>query len=225
MAAKRKERAITKARKQDILLAAEKLFSEKGFNGATTKELAANAGVHEAVLFRHFSNKRELYRATLDLKVGRNRNSALEQMEQSAKRRDDRSFFESLALGMLTRFEDDPSIPRLILYAALEGHEPPKVTAERQLRVEKPTLDYISMRIREGAFRKMDPQHAVFAFGAMLFGYIVRQQIIGMASRRKHDRKKIAKDFVTIFLEGMQNLAEGPSPENTEGFTHPYPEN
>jgi TetR/AcrR family transcriptional regulator len=204
MAAKRKERAITKVRKHDILSAAEELFSEKGFKGATTKELAARAGVQEAVLFRHFTNKRELYRAIVDLKVGRNRNSALEQMEQSAKRRDDRRFFESLALGILTRFEEDPSIPRLILYAALEGHEPPKVTAERQLRVERPTLDYISMRMREGAFRKMDPSHAVFAFGAMLFGYIVRQQIIGMASRRKHDRKKIAKDFVTIFLEGMQ---------------------
>src|SRR5262245_49073534 len=204
MAAKRKERAITKVRKQDILWAAEKVFSEKGFKGATTRELAARAGVHEAVLFRHFKNKRELYRATIDLKVGRNRNSALEQMDHAAKRRDDYAFFESLAIGMLTRFEEDPSIPRLILYAALDGHEPPKITAERQLRVEKPTLDYVSMRIREGAFRKMDPQHAVFAFGAMLFGYIVRQQIIGMASYRKHARKKIARDFVRIFLEGMQ---------------------
>ena len=204
MAAKRKERAITKVRKQDILWAAEKLFSKKGFKGATTKELAAKAGVHEAILFRHFKNKRELYRATVDLKVERNRNSAIEQMEQSAERRDDRAFFESLALGMLTRFEEDPSIPRLILYGALDGNEPPKVTTERQLRVEKPTLDYISLRIREGAFRKIDPHHAVFAFGAMLFGYVVRQQIIGMASRRKHDRKRIAKDFVTIFLEGMQ---------------------
>jgi hypothetical protein len=92
----------------------------------------------------------------------------------------------------------------LILYSALEGHEPPKVTAERQVRVERPTLDYISMRAREGAFRKMNPQHAVFAFGAMLFGYIVRQQIIGMASQKKHDRRKIAKDFVTIFLNGIQ---------------------
>ena len=60
------------------------------------------------------------------------------------------------------------------------------------------------MRIREGAFRKIDPHHAVFAFGAMLFGYIVRQQIIGMASRRKHSRRKIARNFVTIFLQGMQ---------------------
>ena len=204
MAAKRKEREITRVRRQDILNAAEKLFSQKGFKSTTTKDLAEEAGVHEAILFRHFKNKRELYRATLELKLSRNRQTALQQMGESATTRDDRRFFEALGLGLLTRFEEDPSIPRLILYSALDRHEPLKVAVERQLRVEQPTLDYISGRIREGAFRRMDPSHAVLAFGAMLFGYIVRQQIVGMASHKTYDRKKIVKSFVTIFLEGMQ---------------------
>ena len=203
MTAKRKVREITKVRRQEILDAAEKIFSQKGFKGATTKELAAKAGVHEAILFRYFTSKRALYQATLELKISRNRHSALEQMVQSAKSRDDRRFFEALALGLLTRFEEDSSIPRLILYSALDRHEPAKVTTERQLRVEQPTLDYISKRMSEGAFRRMDPNHAVFAFGAMLFGYIVRQQILGMSRHKTHDRKKIARDFVTIFLDGM----------------------
>jgi len=203
MAAKPKVREITKVRRQDILNAAETLFSQKGFKGATTKELARKAGVHEAVLFRHFTNKRELYRATLDLKIARNRDAALGQMEQYATERDDRGFFEALALGLLTRFEEDPSIARLILHSALDGHEPSKAIVERQLHVEQPTLDYIARRIREGAFRKMEPQHAVLAFGAMLFGYIVRQQIMGMSTHKKYNRRKISQDFVTIFLEGM----------------------
>ena len=204
MAAKRKVREITKIRRQDILTAAEKLFSQKGFNGTTTKDLATRAGVHEAVLFRYFKNKRELYRATIELKLARNRPAALEQMEQAAADRNDRAFFEALAIGLLTRFEEDPSIPRLILRSALDGHEPPKVALERQLRVEQPTLHYIAKRTREGAFRKINPRHGVYAFGAMLFGYIVRQQILGMAKHRKHDRKKVAEDFVTIFLDGIR---------------------
>jgi len=203
MTAKRKVREITKVRRQEILDAAEQLFSQKGFKATTTKDLAAKAGVHEAVIFRHFASKRDLYRETLEVKLSRNRHSALEEMEKSAERRDDRAFFEALAVGLLTRFEEDPSIPRLILYSALDNHESQKITSERQLRVEQPTLDYISKRMRDGAFRKMDPDHAVFAFGAMLFGYIVRQQIVGMAKLKTHDRKKIAKSFVTIFLEGM----------------------
>ena len=204
MAAKRKVRETTKAQRQDILDAAEKLFSRKGFKGTTTKDLAQEAGVHEAILFRHFKNKRELYREIVELKLARNRPTALEQMETSAKKRNDRGFFEALALGLLTRFEEDPSIPRLILYSALEEHEPPETAGERQLRVEQPTLDYITTRIREGAFRKVDPHHAVLAFGAMLFGYVVRQQIVGMNTHKVFDRKKIAHTFVTIFLEGMK---------------------
>lgn len=204
MAAKRKERDITRIRRQEILDAAEKLFSEKGFKGTTTKDLAAKAGVHEALLFRHFTNKQELYRAAIEAKLSRNRNTSLDQMQQCALERDDRGFFEALARSLLTRFENDPSIPRLILRTALDGHEPSKVVIERQLRVEKPTLDYVSSRIREGAFRKMDPSHAVFAFGAMLFGYIVRQQVVGMAAHKAYNRDKIVKSFVTIFLEGMQ---------------------
>ncbi len=204
MAAKRKLSETTKVRQLDILSAADKLFSQKGFNGTTTKELAARAGVHEAVLFRHFANKREIYRATVEFKLNRNRPAALEEMKKCAKNRDDRGFFEALAHGLLQRFEEDPSIPRLILYSALDGNEPPGVAAERQLRVEKPTRDYISTRIREGAFRKLDPDHAVLAFGAMLFGYIVRQHIIGLAAHKSYNRKTIAKSFVRIFLEGMQ---------------------
>jgi AcrR family transcriptional regulator len=204
MSVKRKVREITKVRRQDILDAADKLFSQKGFKGTTTKELAKKAGVHEAVLFRHFTNKRELYRETVELKLARNRPAALGQMDKAAETRDDRAFFEALALGLLTRFEEDPSIPRMILHSALDGHEPPKITAERQMRIEHPTLEYISKRIRDGAFRKIDPNHAVYAFGAMLFGYIVRQQILGMNGHRKHDRKKVAKDFVTIFLDGLK---------------------
>jgi len=124
-------------------------------------------------------------------------------LELGLAQRDGRTCLVSPAVGLLTRFEEDPSIPRLILYSALDNHESQKITSERQLRVEQPTLDYISKRMRDGAFRKMDPDHAVFAFGAMLFGYIVRQQIVGMAKLKTYDRKKIAKSFVTIFLEGM----------------------
>jgi len=208
MAAKRKEREVTKIRRQEILSAAEQLFSEKGFKGTTTKDLAAKAGVHEALLFRHFTNKRELYRAAVEAKILRNRNTAVEQMEKCAANRDDRGFFEALGLGLLTRFEDDPSIARLLLRSALDGHESPTVIRERQLRVERPTLAYISKRIREGAFRKMDPNHAVLAYGAMLFGYIVRQQVMGMASHKTHNRQKIVKSFVTIFLDGVKSATD-----------------
>ena len=49
-----------------ILAAAEVVFSRDGFQGATTREIARQAGVNEVTLFRHFHTREELLRATLE---------------------------------------------------------------------------------------------------------------------------------------------------------------
>ena len=46
--------------KQRILNAAEHLFASRGYNGTTTRDLAAKAGVAEGTLFRHFENKKAI---------------------------------------------------------------------------------------------------------------------------------------------------------------------
>ena len=43
-----------------IITAARHLFSQKGFKGATTAEIAEKAGVAEGTIYTHFSSKKEL---------------------------------------------------------------------------------------------------------------------------------------------------------------------
>jgi TetR/AcrR family transcriptional regulator, transcriptional repressor of aconitase len=52
-------------RSEAIIAAAMPLFARKGFAGATIKELALAAGVSEALLYKHFSNKEAIYAAIL----------------------------------------------------------------------------------------------------------------------------------------------------------------
>jgi TetR/AcrR family transcriptional regulator, transcriptional repressor of aconitase len=52
-------------RRKAIVAAAVPLFARTGFAGTTTRELAAAAGVSEALLFRHFPSKQSLYREIL----------------------------------------------------------------------------------------------------------------------------------------------------------------
>ena len=49
-----------------ILDAAEECFATAGFTGATTRQVAARAGVNVATLHYHFGSKEKLYRAVLD---------------------------------------------------------------------------------------------------------------------------------------------------------------
>jgi AcrR family transcriptional regulator len=51
--------------RQRILEAAERVFARDGFQGATTREIAREAGVNEVTLFRHFRTRDDLLRETI----------------------------------------------------------------------------------------------------------------------------------------------------------------
>jgi AcrR family transcriptional regulator len=53
------------ARRKAIVAAAMPVFARKGFGATTTKDIAAAAGVSEALLFKHFPTKSALYQDML----------------------------------------------------------------------------------------------------------------------------------------------------------------
>jgi AcrR family transcriptional regulator len=65
-AASRAARLPAPERRQALVDAALRVFSAGSYAGATTAEIAREAGVSEPILYRHFSSKRDLYFACLD---------------------------------------------------------------------------------------------------------------------------------------------------------------
>jgi AcrR family transcriptional regulator len=59
---RRRDSAATRAA---LLSAAQELFAERGFERATVRDIAARAGVNQALLFRYFGTKDELFRASI----------------------------------------------------------------------------------------------------------------------------------------------------------------
>ena len=53
-------------RRQGVLEAACRVFYSSSYRGATTAEIAREAGISEPILYRHFGSKRDLYLACLD---------------------------------------------------------------------------------------------------------------------------------------------------------------
>ena len=53
-------------RRAEILRSAFPLFARHGYEGTTTRELAAAAGVTEPILYRHFPSKEALFEAVFD---------------------------------------------------------------------------------------------------------------------------------------------------------------
>jgi AcrR family transcriptional regulator len=189
-------------RRQEILTAAMELFAKKGFRGTTTRDLASQAEVNEAIIFRHFTNKEELYRAILEHKAGESRDARIEELERLAKENDDETFFQNLGRGFLEKHENDTTFTRLLLFSALEGHELSEMFVA-SVTARNPVANYIQRRIDEGVFRPVNPQLAAHGFFGMLFSYVLWQEIFGLKKTQPHDREEVVRTFVSIFLKGI----------------------
>jgi len=63
MALDKKKRA---SKKEDILVSAKRLFSEKGYDATSMDEIALQTGVPKSLIYYHFKNKEELLQAIVD---------------------------------------------------------------------------------------------------------------------------------------------------------------
>src|SRR5499426_3640665 len=99
-------------RRRQIVEVAAELFSQRGFNGTTTKEIAERAGVSQAIIFRHFPSKEAIYSAILDHKVKQAAERIQSHLQDAAGRKDDRAFFGALALDLLDLYSKDRSLIR-----------------------------------------------------------------------------------------------------------------
>ena len=61
-----KPRLTAEKRRRAVLDTACRVFSKSSYRGATTAEIAREAGITEPILYRHFGSKRDLYLACLD---------------------------------------------------------------------------------------------------------------------------------------------------------------
>src|SRR5881398_3445581 len=53
-------------RRRTILDAALRQFAERGYDGASVDDIAADAGINVAIIYRHFKSKEELHATVLD---------------------------------------------------------------------------------------------------------------------------------------------------------------
>lgn len=194
-------------RRQQILEEAMRLFSENGFRGTTTKKIAKAAGISEAMVFRHFANKDDLYSAILDHKAcSLKLDDPLDYLSEALARKDDFAVFYGLALNALEHHRQDQVFIRLLLFSALEGHDLSKNFFESFVTgVYEKLSDYVRTRQEDGAFKEFEPKIAVRAFLGTLIHHSLTNLLFDPEQKLlKISEEEAAKSFATILLEGIQ---------------------
>ena len=191
-------------RREQILDVASGLFAQQGYRGTTTRVIADRASVTEALIFRHFPSKEELYWSVLERKI--NTAHARERMQEILDAGgDDFDVLSRLAYQVLERRAKDDTLSRLLLFSALEKHE----LSERFVRnyvadYFEVLAQFIRAGIARGRFRDVDPLLAARAFLGMVVYHSWMQELYGGKEIHDFDNKEVSQTLAAIWLQGMQ---------------------
>jgi AcrR family transcriptional regulator len=198
-----RERLKGDERRRVIIDAALALFARKGFRGTTTREIAEAAGCSEATIFKYFATKDELYSAILEAKA--TIEETLAKAADAAALKDDAGVFRAVGLEALIRTEQDPSLMRLLLFSALEGHQLSHLFFESKVRrLHEFLSSYIRQRITDGVFRPVNPLLAARGFVGMIVHYLYLHEIFGVKRPVGVLPEDVVDTFVTLFVTGIR---------------------
>ncbi len=197
------KRLKAEERRNQLLRIAKELFSEFGFENTHTKTIAAAAGVSEAIIFRHFASKEELYKSILDRKADEIGIKAWgAELHHFAECEDDEALVFSVVKHVLEADRKDPQFQKLMLQAALSGRPLHKITGQRLLRLYQFLCDYIKKRQKHGAFQRCDPKLAAYAIVSMP-GYYGLAKILFGADDLTLPEDQMASGFTQLILDGL----------------------
>jgi TetR/AcrR family transcriptional regulator len=192
-------------RRRQLIDVAIELFARKGFGGTTTKEIAAAAGVTEAIIFRHFATKQELYQAILDLKCAApGVVDWLGELQAFMDRNDDEGLFRFLIVKILAFDREDTLFARLLLHASLEGNELALMhNSQMAMPIGAKFKEYIARRQAAGALRGIDPSVVMFAVAGIAQYYAMQKYMYGNKDIRLDDGAAV-EGFLDIVMRGLR---------------------
>jgi len=205
-------RLSSEDRRRQLLKHAVALFSQRGFSGTRTKDIAAACGVSEGILFRHFATKEDLYQAILaNYKNEAGADEWLAAMKRLAAARDDAGFVQSLTRHVFRWFRDDPAFHRLMLYARLDGHLLADMMHEQMgLPAMGVLRDYVAQRQREGAFRSGDPMAMALFMASSAWQQATSKYVFQVDMLTMPDEQRI-EQLSEMILAGLRATPAAPT--------------
>lgn len=186
--------------REKILDAALKLFSQRGYLGATTRQIAGEAGVAEVTLFRHFGSKEKLLEEVI------RSYSFLPEMKGILPRLEGVGYEEALltiARRFLATLDERRDLIRIML-AERHSYPAPVRDIFRAMLGEVFGIlaGYFRHLQRRGTLRKFDPDDAARAFLGAFFAYVHGLGFFFEDAAGRGHRERFAAEFVRLFVEG-----------------------
>lgn len=184
-----------------IIDAAFNVFSRKGYNAATTREIAAQAGVAEVTLFRHFKAKHDLLLELVNNKAVYN----VENLKILLKENLLKPPAETLRIIIEDRFQVLKENQDLMRIGLTEAHHDPELLNIYQLQVIKPVqkaiTQYLQAQIDRGCFREVNTTTAA---RLLMMLFISQVYDFPVLVDPPLEINTTAEELVDLYLRGLE---------------------
>jgi len=176
-------------------------FAKSGFRGTRSRDVAKAAGVSEALIFKHFPNKRALQKAIIEERI----KQTGEFLSADLKQAPVQAALTAIAARIFEVSERDPYFMRLLYFAGLEGE--PLAPMFFQRRVAG-SIDEVAGLFRLWAKRGwvrrgIDARLVSWSFMCCVGQLVAVRQLFKV--RRMSDRGgNIAAKVAALFLQGVR---------------------
>jgi AcrR family transcriptional regulator len=162
---------IGRARREQIVGAATRVFAEKGFRRSTTREVARAAGVSEGTIYNYFEDKDALLLAILD-RLNETERRAADFEEGMAT--DFPGFLKEYLRRRISLMWENREVFRVVLSEILVNAE---LRARYLQRVVDPTMkiaeENFRLRVEQGEARETDASLAMRSVAGAVLGILV----------------------------------------------------
>ena len=211
MARKPKSSEENKTRQEEILTAAVSVFSEKGYAGATTSEVAKAAGVAEGTIFRYFKTKKDLLTAIV-VKFAQSISgnlvmAGIEKIVAESEGKDIRIVLKEILMDRLHLLHRMMPVFQVVLTEALYHPEIRNAMYENVYKRAQETIGPIFIRLEEeGALRKGLSRETIMrtVFGA--FAALIVQCVFASMSDKAFEEE--ADRTIDLLYHGLIRTQE-----------------
>jgi AcrR family transcriptional regulator len=189
-----------KQTRERLIDAAARTFSNEGIQGATTRQIAREAGVNEVTLFRHFKSKDQLLAAVLERGLA---SEVALMNEHSSWKENLRLSMENYARHYYSHLEKKQGFARAFI---AEGQVLPKSMQTMIANVIRPVRERLIAILADaqkaGVLRPdLNVECALDAFKNTLYAGMLRQ---GTYLPRSYSTEAYIQTVVDIFVRGIE---------------------
>ncbi|MCR5026928.1 MAG: TetR/AcrR family transcriptional regulator [Methanobrevibacter sp.] len=185
---------------EKIIKATFGILQREGFAKATTKKIAAEAGVNEVTIFRNFQNKNNLVEITKNYYL----QLLIDKLEEIFEFKEDEGIEEYLKIsffGILNLSDEDFNIIRIAMEEVRENPENQLLISEITDVILNKLEEFFKLKIEKGIIRKVNPK----SLAIMCFGILFHSVILWKIYNKDLDFKTnyYADDLINIMFEGI----------------------